>query len=117
MWPRSGLIDQIHQLNLAAFHAVGVQERMGARLPSLFKSVGLDPQLPYEVSGFVYNGEAAIHQVVAVMRGSAATLTELGIAKPEEIEIDTLAERLSIACGAAPVLVIAPHIGVWATKS
>jgi ubiquinone/menaquinone biosynthesis C-methylase UbiE len=117
MWPRSELIDQIHQWNLAAFHAFGVQERMGARLPSLFTSVGLNPQLPHEVSGFVYDGEAAIDQIVAVMRGSAATLTELGIAKPEEIDIDALPQRLSIACGPAPVLVIAPHIGVWATKS
>jgi hypothetical protein len=45
-----------------------------------------------------------------------SVLTEYDIATEEEIGIDTLAERLSLACGPDPILLMSPHLGVWATK-
>jgi hypothetical protein len=64
----------------------------------------------------VYEGIAAVDQVVAIVRASMSVLTEYGIATQEEIGIDTLAERLSLACGPDPILLMSPHLGVWATK-
>jgi ubiquinone/menaquinone biosynthesis C-methylase UbiE len=116
MWPRTPLMDQLMRWNVAAFQALGVQERMGSRLPSMFRSIGLKPQPPYEVTGLVYEGIAAVDQVVAIVRASMSALTEYGIATEEEIGIDTLAERLSLACGPDPLLLMSPHLGVWATK-
>jgi SAM-dependent methyltransferase len=116
MWPRSPMMDQLMRWNVAAFRALGVQERMGSRLPSLFRSVGLNPHAPYVVTGLVYEGIAAVDQVVAIVRASLSVLTEYGIAAEDEIGIETLTERLSLACGPDPILLMSPHLGVWATK-
>ena len=109
-------MDQLSRWMVAVFRALGIQERMGSRLPSLFRSVGLNPQLPFEVTGLVYEGIAAVDQVVVIIRALMSVLTEYGIASEEEIGIDTLAERLSLACGPDPVFLMSPHLVVWATK-
>jgi protein-L-isoaspartate O-methyltransferase len=116
MWPRSRLVDQLSRWNVAGAQAIGLQECMGSRLPSLFRSVGLNPQPPYEVTGLAYDGAAAVDQVVAIMRSISPLLTERGIATEDQVDIDTLAERLHVVCGPEPVLVMSPHLGVWARK-
>ena len=71
---------------------------MGTRLPSMLRSVGLDPQPPYELTGLT------------------GVLTAYGIATEKEIEIDTFADRVSAECGPDPVLISGPDLGVWAIK-
>ena len=51
MWPRSPLVDQLFRWTDAAFDALGHQQRMGTRLPSLLRAVGLEPQDPSELTG------------------------------------------------------------------
>lgn len=56
MWPRSPSIDRLFRWTDLAFDVLGHQPRMGTRLPSLLRSVGLEPQPPYELTGAVYTG-------------------------------------------------------------
>jgi hypothetical protein len=37
-------------------------------------------------------------------------------ATEEEIDIDTFADRVSVECGADPVLISGPDLAVWARK-
>jgi hypothetical protein len=55
MWPRSPSVDRLFRWTNAAFDALGIQERMGTRLPSLLRSAGMEPQPPYELTGAVYD--------------------------------------------------------------
>jgi SAM-dependent methyltransferase len=116
MWPRSASVDQLFRWTDAGFHALGVQERMGTRLPSLLRSVGVEPQPPYELTGVVYNGAAVLEHVTTIMRGLTGVLTACGIATEDEIDIDTFAERVSLECGPDPVLISGPDVAVWARK-
>lgn len=98
MWPRSPSIDQLFRWTDAAFEALRVQPRMGTRLPSLLRDVGLQPQPPYELTGAMYSGTDVLTHVTTVMRGISPLLAAYGIATEEEIEIDTFAERVSAEC-------------------
>jgi hypothetical protein len=69
MWPRSPTVDQLMRWIPAAFDALGNQERMGTRLPSFLRSVGMEPQPPYEMTGAAYTGVAVLESVTNTMRG------------------------------------------------
>jgi ubiquinone/menaquinone biosynthesis C-methylase UbiE len=117
MWPRSPVVDQLMRWVEAAFDVLGNQPRMGTRLPSLLRSVGLTPQPPYELIGAVYTGRDVIDHEIALMRGIAPVLIRCGIATEEEIDVDTFADRARVDLGPDPVLVGAgPGLAVWATK-
>jgi SAM-dependent methyltransferase len=116
-FPPCRLVDQINRWTLAGFQALGFQERVGTRLPSLFQAAGLQPQPPYEVTGVAYHGRTAVEHYVAVMRSMTRVLVDHAIATEDEIDIDTLGERLSLEWGPPdPVCVISPYVGVWARK-
>ena len=89
---------------------------MGTRLPSLLRSVGLEPQPPYELTGAVYNGDAAKEHWNTLMHGLTGVLTASGVATEEEIDIDTFAERVNLECGPDPVMISGPSIAVWGRK-
>jgi hypothetical protein len=89
---------------------------MGTRLPSLLRSVGLEPQPPYELTGPVYYGSAVPEHMTAIMRGLTRVLTSYGIATEEEIDIDTFTDRVSRECGPDPVVTTGPDLAVWAKK-
>jgi SAM-dependent methyltransferase len=116
MWPLSPSIDQLFRWMVAGFGALGVQERVATRLPSLLRSVGLEPQPPYELSGTVYHGAHVAEHVTTLVRGMAGVLTANGIATEDEIDIDTFAERVRAECGPDPVLTSSPNLAVWARK-
>lgn len=60
MWPRSPITDQLVHWVDEAWEVLGNQTRMGTRLPSLLRSAGLEPQLPYELTGGVLTGADGI---------------------------------------------------------
>ena len=100
----------------AAFDALGNQAHMGTRLPSLLRSVGLEPQPPYEVTGAVFTDGTVLEHAATLMQGISPVLTAHGIATEEEIDIDTFAERVRVDLGPDPVLVSGPHLAAWARK-
>lgn len=117
MWPQSRLVDRLMGWTDAAFEVLGNQARMGTRLPSLFRSVGLEPQPPYELTGAVYTGDTVLQHETTLMAGISPVLIANGIATEEEIDIDNFAERLQAELGPDPVMVGAgPGLAVWARK-
>jgi SAM-dependent methyltransferase len=116
MWPRSPTVDRLIAWMDEGFRALGVQERMGTRLPSLLRSVGLEPQPPYELTGPVYTGSAVPEHMNTLMRGITGVLTSFGIATEEEIDIDTFTDRVVLECGPDPVVIAGPDLAVWAKK-
>jgi SAM-dependent methyltransferase len=116
MWPRSPLVDQLARWIAAAFDVLGNQERMGTRLPSLLRSVGMEPQPPYELTGPVYTGVACLESVTTTMRGLLPVLTAYGIATEQEVDIDTFAERVKAELEPDAVMSTGPDLAVWARK-
>jgi ubiquinone/menaquinone biosynthesis C-methylase UbiE len=116
MWPRSPSVDRLFHWTDATFEALRNQQRMGTRLPSLLRSVGMEPQPPYELTGAVYTGVAVLEHVTTLMRGLLPILTAYGTATEEEIDIDTFTQRVSADLGPDPVLVSGPDLAVWAKK-
>jgi hypothetical protein len=100
----------------AAFEALDNQKRMGTRLPSLLRSVGMEPQPPYELTGAVYTGAAVLENALNLVRGLLPVLTAYGIAGEDEINIDAFAERVSGELEPDAVMVGGPHLAVWARK-
>jgi hypothetical protein len=91
---------------------------MGMRLPTLLRSAGLEPQLPYELTGAVLAGRGAVLEfLMAMIVGIAPVLTGHGIATEEEVDTDIFAERLKADLGPDPLLVVSgPSLAVWARK-
>ena len=118
MWPRSALVEKLVHWVDAAWEVLGNQTRMGTRLPSLLRSVGLEPQLPYELTGAVLTGdEAVLKFLMTMVVGIAPVLTGHGIATEEEVDTDNFAERVRADLGPDPVLVVSgPSLAVWARK-
>lgn len=118
MWPRSPLVDKLVHWVDATWEVLGHQTRMGMRLPSLFRSAGLEPQLPYELTGGVLTGaDAVLKFVVTLIVAIAPVLTSHGIATEEEVDTDNFAELVKAELGPDPVLVVSgPSLAVWARK-
>jgi ubiquinone/menaquinone biosynthesis C-methylase UbiE len=118
MWPVSPLVKQLVSWVDAAWEVLGNQTRMGTRLPSSLRSAGLEPQLPYEVTGAVVTGHDAVLQfLLAMLVGIAPVLTGNGIASEEEVDTDSFAERVKAEIGPDPVLIVSgPSLAVWARK-
>jgi hypothetical protein len=91
---------------------------MGTRLPSLLRSAGLEPQLPYEVAGAAVTGADVVLQfLLAMLVGIAPVLTGNGIASEDEVDTDSFADRVKAEIGPDPVLIVSgPSLAVWARK-
>jgi hypothetical protein len=89
---------------------------MGTRLPSLLRSVGLEPQPPYEVTGAVYTGDTVLQHEVTLVQNLSPLLTAHGIASDHETDIGAFTERVKRDLGPEPLLVSGPHLSVWARK-
>jgi ubiquinone/menaquinone biosynthesis C-methylase UbiE len=116
MWPRSPSVDKLVAWMDATFEVLEHQAHMGTRLPSLLRSVGLEPQPPYEVTGAVYTGDTVLQHEVTLMQNLSPLLTAHGIASDHETDIGAFTERVGRDLGPEPVLVSGPHLSVWARK-
>ena len=118
MWPVRPLVKQLVRWVDAAWEVLGNQTHMGTRLPSMLRSAGLEPQLPYEVTGAAVTGDDAVLQfLLAMLVGIAPVLTGNGIASEEEVDINTFAGRVKAEIGPDPVLIVSgPSLAVWARK-
>jgi ubiquinone/menaquinone biosynthesis C-methylase UbiE len=116
MWPRSPSVDKLMHWMDATFDALGHQGHMGTRLPSLLRSVGLEPQPPHEVTGAVYTGSTVLEHETTLVQNLSPLLIAHGIATEDETDIATFAERARADLGPDPVLISGPHLSVWARK-
>jgi len=113
--PPSPVIDQIRDWMLDAFAQAGIEMEMGHKLYQTFKAAGL-PAPQMEIDGFIGGEEDISPTLFAnVIRMLVPQLDAFGIASAEEIQLDTLEQRmradLARTCGvmSAPLI-----IGAWA---
>jgi SAM-dependent methyltransferase len=116
LWPPSPLADRLNEWAHLALKISKIQLLMGVRLPSLFRSVGLQPQPPYQGTDLIYTGDAALEQICTMTRSRLPLFIKHGIATEQEVDIDTLEDRLRAECGNDAVLSMPGLLGVWARK-
>lgn len=97
------------------YRRVGRQMDMGAHLFAAYRAAGLDPQM----AGFtrIASGaeQAGFEFVTESVRSLMPFMAKLGIATPEEIDIDSLRERLIAEAGAGEHCIFYPRlVGAWA---
>lgn len=111
--PAVAVVDQAVGWMAQTRQLAGVDTRTGARLPAMYRAAGLPaPTLRYEAPAQV-GADVAAGYLAETLRGMLRLTVGLGIATPEEIGIETLAERIRGALGDETLLVLTPCVGAW----
>lgn len=108
-WPNTPASEQVNEWIYKAFARLGTQPDMGVRLLETFVQAGLEPSPDLETEFAVVVGEEAISHQVDFVRSLLPALLSAGIATEEQVDIDTLAERLRAGTSSAG------RIGSWPT--
>jgi ubiquinone/menaquinone biosynthesis C-methylase UbiE len=112
--PAAPVVDQVRDWMLDAFARAGIQMEMGHMLYQTFKAVGLPPP-EMEIDGFVSGVEGISPALFAnVVRTLIPQLEALGVATADEIEIETLEERMRADLARTGGVMSTPLlIGAW----
>jgi SAM-dependent methyltransferase len=108
-WPPTPAIEQLSEWFHEVFGRLGTQPDMGMRLPATFAAAGLEPSPDLDTCVAIAVGEDAIDHTVELARSMLPGILAAGIATEEEVDIDTLAERLRADTGPLG------RIGCWPT--
>jgi ubiquinone/menaquinone biosynthesis C-methylase UbiE len=116
--PEGELFDQCRSWIISAIQCSGFETRMGDKLFATFSDAGL-PAPQMIAAGRVEGGPGspAYDYIAETIDSLLPAIVRAGIAAADEIEIDTLAERLrreALANGACVIL--PPFIGAWTRK-
>ena len=114
-WPRNELSPNVSAWIEAAFAATRVVPWLGVRLPSMFRAAGLEPQ-DVEAVCIAYRGQEAAVMNASLIRSMLPVIIEHDIATADEIDIDTLADRLFAAAGDDFVYLLPPAVASWARR-
>jgi SAM-dependent methyltransferase len=112
-WPRTPLDEQVRSWVQQGFGPA--HYFVGLQLPSLFRRAGLVPQPPYDSTAIIFEGRERAEMSAEIVRSMLPTLSAAGI-DPNDIDIDTLAERLYAEAGDEQISALGPLIGVSARK-
>jgi SAM-dependent methyltransferase len=116
--PRVPLFEQITSWIVQTLRASGADPMMGLKLRRTFIEAGL-PGPRMLVTGRADGGpdSPAYECLSAVLRVLLPAAERFGIVSPEEVSIDTLADRLRDEVTAGGGVILPPLlIGAWATK-
>jgi SAM-dependent methyltransferase len=108
-WPPTPASEQLSRWIHEAFSGLGTQPDMGLRLPATFAQAGLEPSPDLDTCVAIAVGEDAIEHTVGLARSLLPAILAAGIATEEDVDIDTLAERLRADTGSVG------RIGCWPT--
>jgi ubiquinone/menaquinone biosynthesis C-methylase UbiE len=113
--PAAPVIEQIRDWILDAFAQAGIEMEMGHKLYQTFKAAGL-PAPQMEIDGFIGGVEDISPALFAnVVRMLVPQLEALGVASAEEIQIDTLEQRMRADLKKTGGVMSTPLlIGAWA---
>lgn len=101
-----------------AFKRAGVETSMGSRLYSIYKQAGLaDPQM-FSAGRVEGSPESQIYEWLAqTIRSLLPMIEKMGVATREDVDIDTLADRLRAEVTAKAAVAHSPiFVGAWARK-
>jgi SAM-dependent methyltransferase len=116
-WPHTPASEQLSEWIDGAFGGLGTQPDMGMRLPETFAQAGLEPSPDLDSEVAIAVGEEAVSGVVDLARSLLPGIVAAGVATAEEVEIDTLAERLHADTGPVGRIAFWPTVvGAYATK-
>jgi len=101
---------------LAAYRRLGLNPDMGSGLNAAFRAAGLDARMTGTFRVEAGPDASAYDYLAQSLRSLAPSLVALGIATPEELELDTLADRLRDGAVAGGHVILLPRlIGAWAS--
>jgi SAM-dependent methyltransferase len=116
-WPHTPASEQLSEWIDGAFGGLGTQPDMGMRLPETFAQAGLQPSPDLDSEVAIAVGEEAVSGVVDLARSLLPGIVAAGVATEEEVDIDTLAERLRADTGPVGRIAFWPTVvGAYATK-
>jgi SAM-dependent methyltransferase len=93
----------------------GFEPNMGSKLYGAFRAAGLSPQLAGSCRVEAGPTPAALDYITDSIRSALPALEKLGIATPEEVQIESLNDRLHRdATGGDQCLIFPRFIGAWA---
>jgi ubiquinone/menaquinone biosynthesis C-methylase UbiE len=103
---------------VSLYREVGVEPDMGSKLYATFQAAGLSPELTGNVR-IEGGADARVYgYVAATVRTLLPSMVDHGIASAEDVDIDTLAERLRRLSVAGGHCILYPRmIGGWARRS
>jgi hypothetical protein len=117
--PASALWQQVSDWITETFRRGGVHHDIGGRLYPLFLLAGLPgPGMRQDVSvGGGPDMRDLCQSTAETVRSLLPRIERLGVARAEEVDVDTLAERLERAMNAADSQVRSvPIMAAWATR-
>jgi ubiquinone/menaquinone biosynthesis C-methylase UbiE len=113
-YPLTPLIEELREWLVSAFEQAGIELEMGAKLHSTFETAGLPPPR-MRLDGLIGGaGSPAPLLMVSVIRMLLPELEALRIAGPDEVEVETLEERMRLALSATgSIMQTSLLIGAW----
>jgi len=113
--PPAPVVDQVRDWMLDGFARAGIQMEMGHTLYQTFKAAGL-PAPQMEIDGFISGAEGISPALFAnVVRTLVPQLEALGVATADQVQIDTLEERMRADLAKTGGVMSTPLlIGAWA---
>jgi hypothetical protein len=101
------------------FRRGGANPHMGLRLPQTYREAGLPvPGVLVHSRMSACGDTSCFEQLAGVTRTLIPTMEKLGIARPVDIDIDSLARRLADEAAALDATVVSPlFVGAWARVS
>ncbi len=115
--PEMPLLTQCIDWIVETYRHVGVEPNMGSKQYATFRAAGFHPRLT-GTTRIESGPESIVYQFTAQTLVSLLPAIEKhGIATPDEIGIDTLADRLRVAAVAGDHCIMLPRlIAAWASK-
>jgi ubiquinone/menaquinone biosynthesis C-methylase UbiE len=112
--PASPLWAQLQAWMLGSMEALGAECRMGPKLYRAFRSAGLPgPKLDGRTI-MRGPGSAPVWFWVNIMRAVLPVMTQFGVATPEDVDLDTLEERLLADLAAdEAAMIVCPMTAAW----
>lgn len=116
--PETPLWSRIRTWFIETMDKAGVEQRMGLLLNSTFLAAGLpNPRLMLEAV-LATDADSPVPRWVNSIRGALPLMERFGVATAADIELETLAERLSDELDSVGGVAISPPlVGAWTTTS
>lgn len=113
--PEMPLLAQSIDWITATYRRAGAEPNMGSRLHGTFRNAGLTPKMMGSNRIEAGPDSVAYELAAGTLRSLFPQTQELGVATPEEVGIDTLAERLRRDALAGDHCILLPRVvGAWA---